>query len=62
MAQSKPKEHHPSRDKVIVIGSGIGGSAVAALLQHSGKADVELFEQNKFVGGKTASGWMSDAT
>ena len=59
MAQSKRKEHYPSKDKIIVIGSGIGGSAVAALLQHFGKADVELFEQNNFVGGRYAS-YMKD--
>lgn len=59
MAKSKQKKHHPSKDKVIVIGSGIGGSAVAALLQHFGKADVELFEQNNFVGGRYAS-YMKD--
>jgi phytoene dehydrogenase-like protein len=42
-------------DRVIVIGSGIGGSAIAALLQHSGRADVDLFERNDFTGGRYAS-------
>ena len=37
--------------KVIVIGSGIGGSGVAALLQHRG-FDVTILEKNKFFGGK----------
>lgn len=37
--------------KVVVIGSGIGGSGVAALLQHRG-FNVTLLEKNKFFGGK----------
>ena len=52
MKNSRPR-------KVIVIGSGIGGSAAAALLQHSGKADVDLFERNDFPGGRYAS-YMKD--
>ena len=37
--------------KVVVVGSGIGGAAVAALLQARGQA-VTLVERNAFVGGK----------
>jgi phytoene dehydrogenase-like protein len=46
-------------NRVIVIGSGIGGSAVAALLQHSGRAEVDLFEKHPFVGGRYSS-YMKD--
>ena len=45
------------KKKVIVIGSGIGGSGVAALLQHSGEFDVDLFEKNGLIGGRFASHW-----
>lgn len=37
--------------KVVVIGSGMGGSGVAALLQHGG-FEVTLLEKNPFPGGK----------
>lgn len=37
--------------KVVVIGSGMGGSGVAALLQHEG-FDVTCLEKNPFLGGK----------
>lgn len=40
--------------KVVVIGSGIGGSGVAALLQHGG-FDVTLLEKNSYYGGKCHS-------
>jgi len=40
--------------KIAVIGSGVGGSAIAALLAKRG-ADVEVFERNNFLGGKAAS-------
>lgn len=40
--------------KVVVIGSGIGGSGVAALLQHEG-FDVAVLEKNPFYGGKCHS-------
>ncbi len=43
------------KKKAIVIGSGIGGSGIAALLQHSGEYDVRLFEKNGLVGGRFAS-------
>jgi phytoene dehydrogenase-like protein len=39
----------------IVVGSGIGGAAIAALLQHSGNWDVEVYEKNPFPGGRYAS-------
>lgn len=38
-------------EKVVVIGSGIGGAGVAALLQTRGK-EVTLLERNPFAGGK----------
>ena len=44
-----------AKKKAIVIGSGIGGSGVALLLQHSGEYDVELFERNRLIGGRFAS-------
>lgn len=40
--------------KVVVIGSGMGGSGVAALLQHAG-CDVTVLEKNPFLGGKCHS-------
>lgn len=43
------------KKKVIIIGSGIGGSGVGALLQHTGKYDVEIFERNNLIGGRFAS-------
>jgi len=43
----------PSR-KVIVIGSGPGGSAFAALMSHAGH-QVTLVEKNAFAGGKCSS-------
>lgn len=52
------------RKKVVVIGSGVGGSGVAALLQHRG-FDVTVLEKNKFYGGKCHSfdreGFVVDA-
>jgi len=43
-----------SGEKVVVIGSGIGGAGCAALLQKKG-FDVTLLEKNDFPGGKAAS-------
>ena len=43
----------PSPD-AIVIGTGIGGSAVAALLASHGKT-VTVLERNPFVGGRCSS-------
>ncbi|MFX1450311.1 MAG: phytoene desaturase family protein [Promethearchaeota archaeon] len=40
--------------KVNIIGSGVGGSGVGALLQHSG-FDVTLFEKNSLVGGRLST-------
>jgi phytoene dehydrogenase-like protein len=49
--------------KVVVIGSGPGGSSCAALLASRGN-DVTLLEQNKFIGGKCSTyqenGFMVD--
>jgi len=42
------------RKKVVVIGSGPGGSSCAALLQARGH-DVTLLEQNEFIGGKCST-------
>ncbi|MDD5749151.1 MAG: NAD(P)-binding protein, partial [Actinomycetota bacterium] len=36
--------------KIVVVGSGPGGSAAAALLQTRGH-EVTLLEQNEFIGG-----------
>jgi phytoene dehydrogenase-like protein len=55
MQNADHSEHLRSGNRIIVIGSGIGGSAAAALLQHSGKAQVDLFEKHNFVGGRYAS-------
>lgn len=44
-----------TKKKVIVIGSGIGGSGIAALLQHTGEFDVTLFEKNNLIGGRFSS-------
>ena len=42
------------KQKVTVIGSGVGGSGIGALLQHSG-FDVTLLEKNSLVGGRLSS-------
>ncbi len=44
-----------SKKKVVIIGSGIGGSGVGALLAHSGNYEVSLYERNKLIGGRFAS-------
>ena len=41
--------------KVVVIGAGIGGMALAALLQKQGDYEVVVVERNTFVGGKAAA-------
>lgn len=41
--------------KVVVMGTGIGGSGVAALLKKSGFENVTILERNSFPGGKAAS-------
>ena len=43
-----------SKYDIIVIGSGIGGSAAAALMAHAGKKTL-LLEKNNFIGGVTSS-------
>ncbi len=43
-----------SRHRIVVIGSGPGGSAIAALMAHAGH-DVTLVERNAFPGGKCSS-------
>jgi len=44
-----------AKKKAVVVGSGIGGSGIALLLQHSGMYDVELYEKNGLIGGRFAS-------
>ncbi|MBU4179348.1 MAG: NAD(P)/FAD-dependent oxidoreductase [Actinobacteria bacterium] len=44
----------PDEDKVVVIGSGIGGAGCAALLARKG-FEVTLLERNEFPGGKGVS-------
>ena len=44
-----------SKKKVVIIGSGIGGSGVGALLAHTGSYEVSLYERNKLIGGRFAS-------
>jgi phytoene desaturase len=41
--------------RAAVIGSGIAGSGIAALLAHSGEYEVDLFEKNGIIGGRFAS-------
>ena len=41
--------------KIIIVGSGIGGSGIGALLATSTKANIELFERDKILGGRCAS-------
>ena len=47
--------------KIIIIGSGIGGSGIGALLAPSIKADIKLFERDKILGGRCASYEKVDA-
>ena len=42
------------RKKIVVVGTGVGGAAIAALLSKKGFA-VTVFERNNFEGGKAAS-------
>jgi len=44
-----------AKKKVAVIGSGIAGSGIAALLAHSGDYEVDLYEKNRLIGGRFAS-------
>ncbi|MHA1299540.1 MAG: phytoene desaturase family protein [Candidatus Helarchaeota archaeon] len=45
---------------VIIIGSGIGGSGIGALLAHHAKVNITLFEQNDIIGGRCASYYKTD--
>lgn len=47
--------------KIVIIGSGIGGSGIGALLATSTKANIELFERDKILGGRCASYEKMDA-
>ena len=44
-----------SQKRIVIIGSGIGGSAVGALLAHTRSYEVSLYERNKLIGGRFAS-------
>ncbi|MFX1337909.1 MAG: phytoene desaturase family protein [Promethearchaeota archaeon] len=52
------------KKKVLIIGSGIGGSGIGALLINTGKYDIELFEKNSLIGGRFSTyeknGWKLD--
>ena len=41
--------------KIIIIGSGIGGSGIGALLSQEKNMEISLFEQNTILGGRCAS-------
>lgn len=41
--------------KIIIIGSGIGGSGIGALIATSIKSKITLFEQNNWIGGRCGS-------
>lgn len=41
--------------KIIIVGSGIGGSGVGALIAKNYNVDLTLFEQNKIIGGRCGS-------
>ena len=43
------------KKRAAVVGSGIAGSGIAALLAHSGKYEVDLYEKNGLIGGRFAS-------
>jgi len=40
-----------ARKKAIVVGAGVGGTALAARLAHAG-LNVEIYEKNEFSGGR----------
>ena len=39
------------RNKVIIVGAGVGGTSTAARLAHAG-LDVEVYEKNEYSGGR----------
>ena len=41
--------------KILIIGSGIGGSGIGALIAKETSHQVQLFEKNKLIGGRCAS-------
>ncbi|MBD3229969.1 MAG: NAD(P)-binding protein [Candidatus Lokiarchaeota archaeon] len=41
--------------KIIIVGSGIGGSGIGSLLAKNKKVDITVFEQNKIIGGRCGS-------
>ncbi len=44
-----------AKKRAAVIGTGIAGSGIAAMLAHSGDYEVDIYEKNKLVGGRFAS-------
>jgi len=52
------------KKKVLIIGSGIGGSGIGALLSNTNEFEVEIFEQNSLIGGRYSTyekdGWKLD--
>jgi len=42
-------------NKIIIVGSGIGGSGIGALISKETQYQVSLFEKNKIIGGRCAS-------
>lgn len=45
---------------IVIIGSGIGGSGIGALLAHYAKVKITLLEQNDIIGGRCASYYKFD--
>ena len=41
--------------RIIIIGTGIGGSGIGALINKNYKVDMKVFEQNKIIGGRCGS-------
>ena len=41
--------------KIIIIGIGIGGSGIGALISKNTSHQIQLFEKNKIIGGRCAS-------
>jgi len=52
------------KKKILIIGSGIGGSGIGALLCSTNRYEVEIFEKNSLVGGRYSTyeknGWKLD--
>ena len=52
------------KKKTLIIGSGIGGSGIGALLSNTDEFEVEIFEKNSLIGGRFSTyeknGWKLD--